>query len=474
MIGRLIDPRRRQKLWQLLLILILVLTPTLMRVRLLSTAYSHPPLDPDAITYRDLAREILIKGTYVNEKVPFFPVVIALFFYLFGPTDLTQRFISFAIGILAIVVTYWLARREFGYETGVLASFLLATNYYVVFNSFRGLREELSSLLLLCLVYFAVVRRNNGALRVAVVSILTAMLYFTRSDTALIVALTLLAYIICSSILKKQKMPVATICFMSLILVVSIAGWCLYSAMMFGDAFAESTNYASWMYWVEIDKLVSAWYPMKVSMIEYLFGFHSPTQLIISSAKGTLWILRFLDFFKGKLPIVVILLFSSAVTIWMEKRNWYYLLLLGIALPYLGMFHHLGVIETPRFLVSFEPVFFILISYPLVRAYRFIVSETEALSRMQSLILFGSMAYLMMGYVYVNYVSILALCGYLSNQATTTLSLTLVDVILLTCLLSLCLLWFVLVIYENKPMGTHAPSTRSVVDEMSEQRVRYR
>ena len=233
------------------------------------------PLGPDATTYGIIARRILEQGLTVplGVLVPFWPVVIASSFTLFGVSDITQKFTSFFFGILTIFMTYKVAREAFDYRVGVLASFLLVTSYYVLFNAFQGLREPLFSFLLLCFIYFALIREGDDTVNLAMSAVLTAMLYFTRTDGTFVVIPTLLLYLVISSLARKGKIPVRKLLVITVTFALSIAGWALYSASVFGDPFAETTNYASWLYWVDCLKSVGPM-PSGVTMTEYLFKCH--------------------------------------------------------------------------------------------------------------------------------------------------------------------------------------------------------
>ena len=414
--------------------------------------YGLPLLDPDAITYRQTANSIITNHSYSNVKVPFFSLVLAAFFYVFGDSDLTQRCVSLSFGVLAVFVTYKLAKREFGRDGAVLASFLLASNYYAVFNSFRGLREELCSVVLLELVYFSTSRKTDGARKAVLASALTAILYFTRSDTAVIVVPALLAYLLFSSVAKKRKVPRKMMICVLVALVASVAAWSIYSISNFGDPYAESTYYASWMYWFDIEKGVGVQSAYNVTMTEYLFKYHAPMELASATARGVLGILAYLDFFRGELPIAGLLLLGSAILCWKDQRNWYYLLLSGVALLYLGLFHGLGVIEIRRFMMPFQPIFMLALTLCLVEIFRFV--QAQKLSAPSLLVAYGLMTCLLIGYVSRNYLYMLAYMEAHTTQAPTTAvvvlnKLTIADFASLLSLVLICALWLRAVAHER-------------------------
>lgn len=413
------------------------------------------PLDPDAITYGYWAQTILKSGivAYTNvSRVPLWPIALVPFYALLGASDVTIRFASFFFGVLTIFATFKVARSAFSYQTGVLASFLVAASYYVAFDAFRGLREEVFSFLLLCLIYFSLVRRGESALNLGAVSVLTAMLYFTRSDGALLVIPTLLVYFVLSSVMKKEKIPYRKFLLVGSMFVLSIAGWGWYSAKITGDPFQESTTYAMWNYWVEIQGAPAGTVPtVHVTMLEYLFKYHTIPQLLVASALGTYFIVIFLAYLYSPywfgypplrsplslvlFPVVPILFLGGAYLLLKAKKNWYFPFLYAVVVPYLGMFHQLGVLETYRALVPFAPILLITISYTMTRIHASISPRLRGLSTVKSLAFYLPLALLLQGFLYINYEFLLA-WGNLAYDY--------LDAIGLYFTAGLCLLWAVL------------------------------
>jgi hypothetical protein len=150
------------------------------------------------------------------------------------------------------------------------------------------------------------------------------------------------------------------------------------------------------------------------------------------------------------ISFLLILFFSSAVTLWKEKRNWYFPLLYATVVPYLGMFQGLGVIETARNLVPFSPILTITVAYSVVRIYGFLVSSIDqhlCFGRVIDrgilalrLILYGILAFFLLGYVSVNYLYLLAWALLPINFA---------DLFFLSFVAILCLAWVILRSFEK-------------------------
>ena len=449
---------RRLRLSSIVLGLIFALEAVLVRWRLLSSPRGGvglwSPLDPDAQTYLYYAKVILSHGlsAYANPaRVPFWPITVAPFIALLGPGFTTIRVASFVFGLLTILATYIVAKEAFSPKVGLVSSFLLATSFYVVFDALRGLREELFSLLLLGLIYFALVRQSRDFVRIGLSAILTSLLYFTRSDGALLVVPLLLVYLAVSSKMRRQKMPVKQMFLIALAFAISIAGWAWYSFSLTGDPFAESTNYASWNYWVEFQKAAGSHPTLNVTMSQYLFQYHTISQLLSASAAGTLWIIQFLDmllypYLFGYLPnispmgwllfpVVPILFFAGAFMMWRRKSNWYFPFLYAITVPYLGLFHQLGVLQTPRALVPFAPIIFITISLPLLTVYQSLESWLRRRRGAIPLLVSLFLGLIVFAYISVNYAYLLAWA---------TLRPGLQDIVAVSAFFGLSVLWAIL------------------------------
>jgi 4-amino-4-deoxy-L-arabinose transferase-like glycosyltransferase len=429
-----------------------------MRIRLLWSPWEGlwSPLDPDAQTYRQEAVEILTRGVsgIVTPRGPLFSIVVAIFFALFGESNIVPKLTSFLFGILTIIMTYKVSKEEFGRDAGIMSSFLVATSYYVVFDSLRALREELFSFVLLCMIYFALTKRGNSKYDLAYTAVATGLLYFTRSEGAIFAVLPLLAYVILSARPTSKAVQFKLVAILAGF-VASIAGWALIQTKAFGDPFMESTQSATMFYWGEFQH--GAGSPMlKVSMMEYLFKYHTPDQLLLSSAKGTVWIIQFLEmtFFPYwfgyppsssplallLFPVLPILFLSGAIILLKQKRNWYFPLPYLVVVPYLGLLHQFGVIETGRYLVPFAPLFVITITYPLILLCRSLKTHLERLSWVEAIPTYGFSAFLLSGYICISY-------SYLLAWANIKEDLT--DLLVLGSLTWLVIMWFILTILRK-------------------------
>lgn len=104
----------------------------------------------DGITHAEIARQILVTGDWVTMhfngaptfvKPPLYFWVTAVFFKLLGPTALAARLLPALSGILAMVLTYAVARRAFGDRVALLSLFCLVSTTLFLKYTRRGMMD---------------------------------------------------------------------------------------------------------------------------------------------------------------------------------------------------------------------------------------------------------------------------------------------------------------------------------------------
>ncbi|MFN3476460.1 MAG: glycosyltransferase family 39 protein, partial [Candidatus Methylomirabilales bacterium] len=124
----------------------------------------YSALDPDAQGYRAYAERMTLFGengfysANFSLREPFFLLIAKTFFLLLGPSDTHLRLLSLLLSLVAILLTYRLAREPFGYGLGLLAALAMALNIPLIVESGRGLRLELEMVLLLLFCYVGFVK----------------------------------------------------------------------------------------------------------------------------------------------------------------------------------------------------------------------------------------------------------------------------------------------------------------------------
>lgn len=264
----------RSRAVQATTVLLVTLLAFAIRLMWLLLAVRTPlPLDGDAIGYMQAATDLIRHWNYSSAREPFFSVVAALFMSILGTTVLAYRFTSVALGTLMVPLTYKVTRETSGATAGLIASLLVATDYLLVWDSIRGLREELFSCLLLTLVLLILWQdRNLGVKDSVMTGILTAMLCLTKVE-GFAVAVALGLYCIWHSRVSQGKtswkLP-ATLLVSSLIAVLL---WCAHSALVFGNPFEQFSGWAGNWAGQEVGGQF-----VPVSIFDYIFRYHTASQ----------------------------------------------------------------------------------------------------------------------------------------------------------------------------------------------------
>jgi hypothetical protein len=146
-------------------------------------------IEPDTYTY--IASSVsIINNDYQPHRPPGFPLLIVPLLLLTGNGPLSAKLTSFILGILLIVLSYYIftqASLKIHGKTeknikkskyiGLLVSCLIALNLYFIINNARGLREESMGILLLLIFFFFIVKRGisiwNNILLALSISLLT-------------------------------------------------------------------------------------------------------------------------------------------------------------------------------------------------------------------------------------------------------------------------------------------------------------
>jgi len=287
---------------------LVVLLGTILRCVQLTRAL-NAPLDPDTIGYLTIAKRILSGNLDFTEpgqgglftREPLYPLVLAFALWIAGPASehVVVRATSVVTSVLAIPVTYLLARRLFGSYVAPLASLLVALNGILVILSSRGLREDLVGLFLLALLIaaYGVDRAPNSRKRpfghLCAAALLSLLLVVTRYEMVLVtiaVGVLLLLYPSTRGLKNRLSSSIAITC--SSLLGVGMDMAIAYAAKV--DPAGGSKALASWLYWFEFSSDHSTTYLQQgiwISMRDYL-GHHSVAQLVFLEIRGFKFLLE--------------------------------------------------------------------------------------------------------------------------------------------------------------------------------------
>lgn len=263
-------------------VLLVTLLALAVRLRwLLLAAGTSLPLDADAVGYMQAARDLIRLWTYSSAREPLFPAVGALVMSVLGTSVLAYRFTSVILGTLMVPLTYQVTHKTSGASAGLIASLLVATDYLLVWNSIRGLREELFSCLLLTLVLLILWQdRELGVKGNVMTGILTAMLCLTKVE-GVVVAVALGLYCIWHSRVSQGKTSWKLPAILLVSSLIAVLLWCTHSALVFGNPFEQFDGWASNWAGQEVGGQF-----VPVSIFDYVFHYHTASQFFGFVVRG--------------------------------------------------------------------------------------------------------------------------------------------------------------------------------------------
>ncbi len=207
------------------------------------------PLNPDADIYVLSTREFL---NYASYRPPLFPLFILIILLITGNNGLAINLTSLIAGILLIIYSYLIFTKAslklFQNEkyqlkhaklAGLITSFLVALNFYLVYNNGTGLREELISLLCLLIFYFTVIKeekslKNNIYLSLSVLALTLTHLTFGLFIVVGILFFSLIPYL---RFIKIEKASIIKLAIILISFLCTFFIWALYFEYKVGDPF---------------------------------------------------------------------------------------------------------------------------------------------------------------------------------------------------------------------------------------------
>jgi len=342
---------------------------------LLLAVQSSMPLPLDANVYMAGASELL-HLSYSSWREPTFPIIAALFLSIFGVSIATFRFSTVCLGTLVVFLTYQIARRTSSASAGLLASFLVATNILLIWNSIRGLREELFSCILLALI-FLIVRSSDGlsAKSSIIAGFLAATLCLTKLEGLIVVA-GVSAYQVWHSKIFQTKIDWRFIAIILISSIIAIFAWFGFRGLFFNDPFEATTVQGTYWYWYEFGVEGK-----RVTAFDYIFHYHTAEEILfLFPARGIIRIMRILNELWFLTPIGFGLLCLGFLTLLKSERSTvlHFALLSGL-MSYLFFF---GVGEKGadhRLLFPYIPIFCLMIASASTATYTILARNRENL-----------------------------------------------------------------------------------------------
>jgi hypothetical protein len=269
--------------WSRLLVA-LPATVALMLGAVAAWLFGQRPLDPDVLTYELIARHLGWDAILGGSREPLWPIVFYVPVHLLGGNAwIGIRALGVAGFVFMVIVFQALVRNLFGRTWSIVAALVVAVSPFMVFQATRGLREETSAalLLLLCL---GLVQPRLSSRRFILLFGLTAVTGLLRADV-MDVMLGALAL----SLLVRRPSPVVWLAGPAIV-VAAIAPEYVADYLETGDPFFHTNVLARFFRNIEFagqpgfitvqQMKIDAFGGSPVTWTQYIFGMHSPAELM--------------------------------------------------------------------------------------------------------------------------------------------------------------------------------------------------
>lgn len=266
------------------------------------------PLDWDTLGYYQLANKMSLftdTGFFSAQfgvREPFFVLVVKSALALLGDSETHVRLVSFFASLLVIGLTYRLGMRLFGVPLALVGAAVMAVNLPLVRESARGMRLEVELVLLLVLaevLFTPPVPERAGLttavrarwLRAALAGMIGGVLALTRvTYLVTLVPVLLLAFV------WRRSWAAAGLSVLMLIALQvpnQVNTWRVH-----GELFPLSSEHGTYGANMEFagqagfPSVAEVWRSPKqgkpISYARYLFGMHSPWEVVVGTVRG-LW-----------------------------------------------------------------------------------------------------------------------------------------------------------------------------------------
>lgn len=270
----------------------------------------HLALDPDTATYKqgaEIMRLFTETGFFsarFGYREPGYVLLLRSYMQVFGTSDFALRLMTVMLSTLSVWAVLRVARALWGDAAGQIAGLVMALNVPFITESARVLRLELEIVLCMAFFYIAFARTWSGwlgprwlrpgwLLPTLGLSAIGALLVLTRT-TYVPIVLVLGSY----AVLRQAGFKAAV--GGALILVAVIASCVVpyrYSmSKVYGDPYYDTNLYARWNANSEFagrpgfptmgELQVNPFVGPRITYGEYMFGLHTPRELIEGTARG--------------------------------------------------------------------------------------------------------------------------------------------------------------------------------------------
>ena len=268
--------------------------------------------------------EIFPPGTVTHK--PFFSILLAGVFEIFGRTAFVQYSTTLAISMGQLVLLFLIVRRLHGLGWGVWVVFFVALNAEAVHNSVQGSSVPLFIFILLGLVYLLARQQELLKMKpVWLIGLAAAMATLTREEGWFL----LLAIIVVLVVLKRRSLKIFCYQFYPILFFPILLEFFHFVFRRANQLQVLGDRYGTYFFAREfIDHQMPSWYHrimihkdfFSISYVQWLFDFHQLIELPWIVAKGFGLIVNGLsDLFS--LPVFVVLILSLLITLRFHLRE---------------------------------------------------------------------------------------------------------------------------------------------------------
>jgi len=364
----------RSETFHRLSLLSIVLLAFALRFRwLLLAVQSSMPLAPDAEGYMAGASE-LMHLSYRSPREPMLSVIAALFLSVLGVSIAAFRFSTVFLGTLMVFLTYLVARRTSSVSASLFASFLVATNFLLIWSSIRGLREELFSCILLAFVFLIVWYGDRLTAKASIIGGFLAVILCLTKLEGFFVVVGVSAYQVWHSKICHRNIDWRFIAIVLISTIIAIFAWFGFCAVFFKNPFETTTVQGTWWYHYEFG---GEW--KRVTAFDYIFRYHTADQILFLTARGIIRILRMLNELWFLTPIGFGLLCLGFLSLLKSQRS--AVLHFAFVSGLVSNVFFFGVAEgaDSRLLYPYIPIFCLMIASASTATYAILTKHRESL-----------------------------------------------------------------------------------------------
>ena len=203
-------------------------------------------IEPDGVAYVDGAVKVLSGMGGFERRGPLFQLLLLMSYRIFGASYEASLLVPQFFGGILLILFFFVGKRFFDSETGLIAAFLMSLNPFLIILSCWVFRETLALSLILMIILMAhsaieMQSKKRSMMATILLGFLSGLLILTREEMIFVISPACIAYIyFCEK--KRSDFMVRTTVFLA-ITIITITPWLLYSSAHFGDPFYSYSFY---------------------------------------------------------------------------------------------------------------------------------------------------------------------------------------------------------------------------------------